>query len=131
MERLDGREGWLLLIAPLSTAVVWAGGIAAGNVGWISGWGTRAPVGAIFALTTCTFFLYLLSLPILVRLLKRWRRGRRAVGFRLVLSGLATGSAWGLMLKGIGPAFAIQGHACGLVVGLLLAIALRRRDQRR
>jgi hypothetical protein len=130
MGHLTEREGWLVLIAPFSSAIVWAGGVIAGNLGWFSGWSTTAPVGATFTMTLCTTILYLLSLPVLLRLLKHWRANGKQVGSRLVLSGLAAGSVWGGFLKTLGPAYLIAGPACGLVIGLFLASTLgtTRRD---
>jgi len=130
MAHLTEREGWLLVIAPLSSAIVWGGGVTAGNLGWLSGWATHAPVGATFTMTFCTSVLYLLSLPALLRLVTHWRSNGKKVGFRLVLSGLAVGGVWGGVLKGIGPAYLIAGPICGLAIGLFLAAALcvRKRN---
>lgn len=127
MNRLSEKEGWLIICAPLVSSLVWAAGVVAGNAGWIQGMSTSAPVGATVALTFCTLVVYLITLPLLLRLYRRWRSSDRHVGRRLLISGLVVGTVWGLILKNIGSSYLVFGPLCGAAVGFFLAITLRAR----
>ncbi|WP_186214570.1 hypothetical protein [Burkholderia gladioli] len=79
-----------------------------------------------FVLTTITCFLYLLSLPVLKRLYVSWRRKSVRIGVRLVLCGTIFGGVWGWVCSMIAKAYLLYGPACGIVVGLFLAVTLGR-----
>ncbi|MGP8431931.1 hypothetical protein ACT2FY_00380 [Paraburkholderia fungorum] len=120
--QLTDAERWLFLLAPVSSAFVWGGSVMVGNAGWADGLRSPYPIQVTVVMTMMTFLVYLLTLPVLVRLYKHWRNGKRNVGGRLFLSGLLVGSAWGLLLKPIGPAYIALGPLCGAAVGLFLAV---------
>ncbi len=100
--------------------------MVAGNAGWFPGGFTDSPVLTTFVLTTITCFLYLLSLPVLKRLYVSWRRKSVRIGVRLVLCGTIFGGVWGWVCSMIAKAYLLYGPACGIVVGLFLAVTLGR-----
>lgn len=121
------RDIWAFRLAPLSSVIVWGGSVAAGNVGWLSGMFTDSPVSFTFVMTAITSILYLLSFPILKRLYAYWRRKNVSVGIRLFLCGIIFGGVWGWICSMIAKSYLLFGPACGIVVGLFLAVTLGRR----
>lgn len=99
----------------------------AANNGLISKLGsTTAPIGATCLLTFMTFFVYLVTLPLLIYLYKRWGLTGKPIGRRLFLFGLVVGGSWGLLLEQVGSAFVFLGPLSGAVAGLFLATTLGR-----
>ncbi len=110
--------------APLSSSLVWG---SCNFVGiWEPGWRTPYPWALIIVMTAFTYILYLPSSFVLKRLYVHWRNQNMDLSLWLFVTGLCFGTAWGFLTSPIGPAYKFVGPACGAMVGLTLAVALRK-----